>query len=82
MPMPRPMADSTIRPWPGPSRPSPRPDGRVQAAGMRFNAGHALNYTNVIPIAEIEGLDELHIGHSIVSRSIFHRIPGRRDRDA
>ncbi|MDG2200914.1 MAG: pyridoxine 5'-phosphate synthase [Phycisphaerales bacterium] len=43
----------------------------VQAAGMRFNAGHALNYTNVIPIAEIEGLDELHIGHSIVSRSVF-----------
>ena len=43
----------------------------VQAAGMRFNAGHALNYTNVIPIAEIKGLDELHIGHSIVSRSIF-----------
>ena len=43
----------------------------VQEAGMRFNAGHALNYTNVIPIAGIKGLDELHIGHSIVSRSVF-----------
>ena len=43
----------------------------VLAAGMRFNAGHALNYRNVAPIAALDGLDELHIGHSIVSRSIF-----------
>lgn len=43
----------------------------VRAAGMRFNAGHALNYDNVAPVAALEGLDELHIGHSIVSRSIF-----------
>lgn len=40
-------------------------------AGMQFNAGHALNYRNVIPIAALEGLQELHIGHSIVSRSIL-----------
>ncbi|HBZ97304.1 MAG: pyridoxine 5'-phosphate synthase [Phycisphaerae bacterium] len=43
----------------------------VLAAGMRFNAGHALNYRNVAPVAALDGLDELHIGHSIVSRSIF-----------
>jgi len=43
----------------------------VRALGMRFNAGHALNYFNVQPVAAIEGLRELHIGHSIVSRSIF-----------
>lgn len=39
--------------------------------GMCFNAGHALTYANVQPIAAIEGLRELHIGHSIVSRAVF-----------
>jgi pyridoxine 5-phosphate synthase len=43
----------------------------IVAAGMRFNAGHALNYANVQAIAALPGLRELHIGHSIVSRSIF-----------
>lgn len=40
-------------------------------AGMRFNAGHALNYVNVKPIAQLDGIRELHIGHAIVSRAIF-----------
>lgn len=40
-------------------------------AGMRFNAGHALNYLNVQPIASLPAMGELHIGHAIVSRSIF-----------
>lgn len=39
--------------------------------GMRFNAGHALNYHNVQPIASLPGIRELHIGHAIVSRAIF-----------
>lgn len=43
----------------------------IRGAGMRFNAGHALNYHNVQPIAALEGIDELHIGHSIVCRSVF-----------
>ncbi len=43
----------------------------VLAAGMRFNAGHALNYFNVQPVASLPGVRELHIGHSIVSRSVF-----------
>ena len=43
----------------------------VRTHGMRFNAGHALNYFNVQPVAAIEGVRELHIGHSIVSRSVF-----------
>ncbi len=43
----------------------------IRAAGMRFNAGHALNYFNVQPVAALEGVRELHIGHSIVSRSVF-----------
>ncbi|MCL2161215.1 MAG: pyridoxine 5'-phosphate synthase [Betaproteobacteria bacterium] len=43
----------------------------VCAAGMRFNAGHALNYYNVQPVAAIKGVRELHIGHAIVSRAVF-----------
>ena len=43
---------------------------QIRGLGMRFNAGHALNYHNVVGVASIEGLHELHIGHSIVSRSI------------
>ncbi len=43
----------------------------IQDAGMRFNAGHALTYANVQPIAALPGLCELHIGHSIVSRAVF-----------
>jgi pyridoxine 5-phosphate synthase len=39
--------------------------------GMRFNAGHALNYFNVQPIAALSGVRELHIGHAIVSRAVF-----------
>ena len=43
----------------------------IRAAGMRFNAGHALNYFNVQPVAELTGIRELHIGHAIVSRAVF-----------
>ena len=43
----------------------------IRTLGMRFNAGHALNYFNVQPVAALEGLRELHIGHAIVSRAVF-----------
>lgn len=39
--------------------------------GMRFNAGHALNYFNVQPVAALPDIRELHIGHAIVSRAVF-----------
>lgn len=46
--------------------------GRViRDLGMRFNAGHALNYYNVQPLARLAGIRELHIGHAIVSRAVF-----------
>jgi pyridoxine 5-phosphate synthase len=44
---------------------------RIRSLGMRFNAGHALNYFNVQPVAALPGVRELHIGHAIVSRSLF-----------
>ena len=43
----------------------------IRSLGMRFNAGHALNYANVEPIASLPGVRELHIGHAIVSRAVF-----------
>ena len=43
----------------------------IRKLGMRFNAGHALNYFNVQPVAALPGVRELHIGHAIVSRALF-----------
>ncbi|MDD2664017.1 MAG: pyridoxine 5'-phosphate synthase [Dechloromonas sp.] len=43
----------------------------IRQLGMRFNAGHALNYYNVQPVARLAGIRELHIGHAIVSRAVF-----------
>ena len=44
---------------------------KIRALDMRFNAGHALNYFNVEPVARLPGIRELHIGHAIVSRAVF-----------
>ncbi|MCX7048522.1 MAG: pyridoxine 5'-phosphate synthase [Candidatus Sumerlaeota bacterium] len=43
----------------------------AQELGMRVNAGHGLNYRNVQPVAAIEGMGELNIGHSIIAHSVF-----------
>jgi len=39
--------------------------------GLVVNAGHGLHYENVSPIAEIENMYELNIGHSIVAHALF-----------
>ncbi len=39
--------------------------------GLRVNAGHGLTYWNVYPVACIEGIEELNIGHSIISRAVL-----------
>jgi pyridoxine 5-phosphate synthase len=51
---------------------------RVRAAvahglrlGLRVNAGHGLHYGNVEPVAAIEGISELNIGHAIVAQAVF-----------
>lgn len=44
---------------------------RVVDHGMRFHAGHGLNYHNVRPVAKLPGLVELNIGHAIVSRAVM-----------
>jgi len=42
-----------------------------QELGLKVNAGHGLDYKNVTRMHEIQGLYELNIGHSIISRAIF-----------
>ena len=39
--------------------------------GMSVAAGHGLNYDNVQPIARIQEIDELNIGHAIVGRAVL-----------
>ena len=41
------------------------------AAGLRVNAGHGLTYWNVYPVACIPGMEELNIGHTIISRAVL-----------
>lgn len=41
------------------------------AAGLRVNAGHGLTYWNVYPVACISGMEELNIGHTIISRAVL-----------
>ncbi len=45
----------------------------VQAfeAGLKVNAGHGINYSNIRMIRKVPHLSDLNIGHSIVSRSVF-----------
>jgi pyridoxine 5-phosphate synthase len=43
----------------------------VHERGMILHAGHGLTYRNVQPIARIEHMHELNIGHSIVARAIM-----------
>lgn len=39
--------------------------------GLKVNAGHGLHYDNVVPIARLEGISELNIGHAIVAQAVF-----------
>lgn len=43
----------------------------AQSLGLKTNAGHGLNYQNTAPIANIKGIEQLHIGHSIISRAVM-----------
>jgi pyridoxine 5-phosphate synthase len=52
--------------------------GKLKAAtaqaigfGLHVHMGHGLNYWNVQPIVRIAGVEELNIGHSIVSRAVL-----------
>ncbi|HEU4452171.1 MAG TPA: pyridoxine 5'-phosphate synthase [Longimicrobium sp.] len=42
-----------------------------RSVGLAVHAGHGLTYENVAPVARIEEIEELNIGHSIVSRAVL-----------
>lgn len=44
--------------------------GRANGAGLRVNAGHGLTLQNTPPVLALPGLEELNIGHSIISRAV------------
>lgn len=44
--------------------------------GLIANAGHGLNYHNVKPIARIDAMHELNIGHAIVAKACFSGLTG------
>jgi pyridoxine 5-phosphate synthase len=43
----------------------------ARARGLAVHAGHGLTYANVQPVAAIPEVEELNIGHSIVSNAVF-----------
>jgi pyridoxine 5-phosphate synthase len=45
--------------------------GMARKLSISVHAGHGLTYENVFPVAAIPEIEELNIGHSIVSRSLF-----------
>ncbi len=44
---------------------------QARGAGVAVHAGHGLTYENVGPVAALREIEELNIGHSVVSRAIF-----------
>lgn len=43
---------------------------RAHELGLRVNAGHGLDYDNVAPVAALPHVEELNIGHAIVSHAL------------
>jgi pyridoxine 5-phosphate synthase len=44
----------------------------ARALGLAVHAGHGLTYRNVEPVAGIPEIEELNIGHSVISRAVLH----------
>jgi pyridoxine 5-phosphate synthase len=42
-----------------------------RSLGLGVHAGHGLTYENVAPVAAIPEIEELNIGHSVISRAVF-----------
>lgn len=40
-------------------------------AGLRVNAGHGLDYRNTAPVAALPFIEELSIGHAVISRAVL-----------
>ncbi|MBA3346155.1 MAG: pyridoxine 5'-phosphate synthase [Gemmatimonadales bacterium] len=48
-----------------------RAAGHAADMGLFVHAGHGLTYLNVTPVARIPEIEELNIGHSVMSRAIM-----------
>jgi pyridoxine 5-phosphate synthase len=48
-----------------------RAAAHARTAGLAVHAGHGLTYVNVQPVARLAEIEELNIGHSIVSHAVF-----------
>jgi pyridoxine 5-phosphate synthase len=48
-----------------------RAAARARAAGLAVHAGHGLTYENVGRVAALADVEELNIGHSVLSRAVF-----------
>ena len=44
---------------------------RGRELGLAVHAGHGLTYENVTPVASVAAIEELNIGHSVISRAVF-----------
>ena len=53
-----------------------RAAGTARAHGLAVHAGHGLTYQNVQPVAAIPEIEELNIGHSVVSRAVLNGMRG------
>jgi pyridoxine 5-phosphate synthase len=47
----------------------------ASSGGLEVHAGHGLNYHNVLPVATIDEIVELNIGHAIIARALFDGLP-------
>ncbi len=43
----------------------------ARSLGLAVHAGHGLTYRNVMPMAALKDIEELNIGHSVVSRAVM-----------
>jgi len=44
---------------------------KARDLGLGVNAGHGLNYLNIVPVRSITEIDEVSIGHAVITRAVF-----------
>src|SRR2546425_355048 len=65
------IQDADVRALKAAVRALARAAAHARARGLAVHAGHGLTYQNVQPVARLPEIEELNIGHSIVSNAVF-----------
>lgn len=52
----------------------------AQSIGLNVNLGHGMTVDNLPPLLKIEGIKELHIGHSLIANSIYYGLEESAER--